>query len=499
MDLKAMKNVLPPTKEGDAATKGYVDSKSVGESDLDMQGHLVKNVRWPEEDQDLVNRAYVYFVAGKRLPIEGGTMQGDIGMGEHRIRNINSNPQNEDEMVPKQWIEEKFLNRYSPALTMARDLNMDGHQISYLRAPEQNHHATTKGYADTKLSLFGWDVQRGIGMGGNKISHLGEPLHDNDALRLSSANDYYLRCDGANWMRADLSLGGRRIRGVANPQTDQDGVNLRTLKPSTTNVLEQATAAANTPVGDAITNHANILNRDIRAKSLNLNPQGIATKNFSMSEQYHIAGLPDSILEHEAVNLRTLNQKIEERSLRPGGENQIVSDLQMNNNKVVGLADAVAPTDGVNKKILDAAVNSLRSENEQLILATNENINGKVIFLDGTSLPEANMNFNGQKITNLGQPVELDDAGIKRFVGNILRKRTIHVNPEGALENLKMNNHIISGIANPTERNDAVHKPYVVSQIQNLRSLVTNLTHQVDTLQNRVVILERLSHGGPAE
>ena len=90
-----------------------------------------------------------------------------------------------------------------------------------------------------------------------------------------------------------------------------------------------------------------------------------------MGGQYHIAGLPDPTLEHEAVNLRTLNRKIEERPLRPGGENQIVSDLQMNNHKVVGLADAVAPTDGVTKKILDAAVNSLRSENEQLILATN--------------------------------------------------------------------------------------------------------------------------------
>ena len=85
MNQKAIKNVLSPTEEGDAVTKGYVDSESVGESDLDMNGHLVKNVRWPEEDYDLVNRAYVYFVAGKRLPTEGGTMQGQIGMDQHSI------------------------------------------------------------------------------------------------------------------------------------------------------------------------------------------------------------------------------------------------------------------------------------------------------------------------------------------------------------------------------------------------------------------------------
>jgi len=60
--------------------------------------------------------------------------------------------------------------------------------------------------------------------------------------------------------------------------------------------------------------------------------------------------LPDPTLDHEAVNLRTLNRKIEERSLRPDEANQIVSDQQMNNHKVVGLADATAPADGVNKK-----------------------------------------------------------------------------------------------------------------------------------------------------
>jgi len=42
------------------------------------------------------------------------------------------------------------------------------------------------------------------------------------------------------------------------------------------------------------------------------------------------------------------------------------------------------------------------------------------------------------------------------------------VNLEEAQEKLKMNNIVISGLANPTERNDAVHKHYVDSQIEYL-------------------------------
>ena len=167
---------------------------------------------------------------------------------------------------------------------MARDLNMDGYVISYMRLPEQNHHAATKGYADMKLSHSGGDMQDDVGMGGNRISHLGEPEQDNDTVRLSYANEYFIRHGGANRKIGTLHVGGFQLIRVGDPR--ENVVNLRTLQASESSVLEQATAAANTAVGDAITNHANILNRDIRTKSLNLDPQGTTTKIFSMGGQY---------------------------------------------------------------------------------------------------------------------------------------------------------------------------------------------------------------------
>jgi len=115
---------------------------------------------------------------------------------------------------------------------MARDLNMDGNHISYLRAPEQNHHAAAKGYADTKLSLLGGDMQGGIRMAGNRISHLGEPVQSNDAVRLSSANEFCLKRDGTSWMRGSLHAGGFQVIRVGDPHDEQDAVNLRTLQAS---------------------------------------------------------------------------------------------------------------------------------------------------------------------------------------------------------------------------------------------------------------------------
>jgi len=305
---------------------------------------------------------------------------------------------------------------------MAGDLNLDGHQVTYLKEPEHDHMAATKKYVDTKLSLLG-----GIGMSGNRISHLGKPVLDNDALRLSSGNEYYLRRDGGSWISGDLSLGGFRARGMANPQTDQDGVNLRTLQASEARLLEQATDAIDTVVSDAIQNHHVILDRNIRTKSLDLSPDGCTEKSLNMSGN-RIVGSADAETESEAVNLRIMNGKIlrelevnnlleAQKCLRLDGENQMVFNLQLDGHKIVEMADATAPTDGVNLRTLDGAVKSLATENyvNGLILANNDNIDRKVL-LDGATMPTEDINMDFHKLTGLKDPTDnLDAVNLQHF------------------------------------------------------------------------------------
>jgi len=57
MNQKAIKNVLSPTEEGNAVTKDYVDSKSAGESDLNMNGNSVRYINpAPIHEDEVVSK-----------------------------------------------------------------------------------------------------------------------------------------------------------------------------------------------------------------------------------------------------------------------------------------------------------------------------------------------------------------------------------------------------------------------------------------------------------
>jgi len=79
------------------------------------------------------------------------------------------------------------------------------------------------------------------------------------------------------------------------------------ITKSKTDILSAVDAIVN----DRIQNHDIILDREIRTKSWDLNPEGVATKDFSMRGKYHIVRLPDAQLDHGAVNLLTMNTKIQ--------------------------------------------------------------------------------------------------------------------------------------------------------------------------------------------
>ena len=131
-------------------------------------------------------------------------------------------------------------------------------------------------------------------------------------------------------------------------------------------------------------------------------------------------------------------------------------DINLENHRITGLTHSSYESDAASKRYVDTEIFQQIDENNRMEAV-------KFMKVDGTSLPEADQNFNGQKIKNLGEPVDPKDAATVKFVDYQIGQRTFHVNFEGAQEKPKMNNNVISGLANPTERNDAIHKFYVDS------------------------------------
>ena len=105
------------------------------------------------------------------------------------MRNVNQNPIHEDEVVPKQWIEEHFLSRHGGASTVASDLNMDANQVIFLKEPEDRHHAATKGYADTKLLIFGGEMRNDLSLGNHKVTDMANPVTDHDGVNKRMLED----------------------------------------------------------------------------------------------------------------------------------------------------------------------------------------------------------------------------------------------------------------------------------------------------------------------
>jgi len=150
-----------------------------------------------------------------------------------------------------------------------------------------------------------------------------------------------------------------------------------------------------------------------------------------MGGQYYIVGLPDPQLQDEAINLKMFNRNIQSeieinyqleslKYLRRDDQNQIISDLSMNNHKIVLLSPQTMSDHAVNKQFLDETVNDLARD------LTNESQS----YTDNLIL----------------QSAENRSVEIERF-NFLINTEIFKVDSAGnAMQDLHMNEHRLSGI-----------------------------------------------------
>lgn len=156
---------------------------------LDMASHKVTNLTAPSENGDAANKQYVDTafqtvetelgqLGTTYLALKGGTMDGDIAMGDHNISSSHT-PSADTDLVNKQYVDSQFAGAgtgdfmASGIIPMTGDLQMGNHKVTGMAEPTADTDGATKQYVDTQVENAGIEYQPGtaITISGTTISH----------------------------------------------------------------------------------------------------------------------------------------------------------------------------------------------------------------------------------------------------------------------------------------------------------------------------------------
>jgi len=238
-----------------------------------------------------------------------------------------------------------------------------------------------------------------VSFSSQRILNLGDPINNKDALNLRtvkieiSQNNMmelprYLRLDGSSEPTNDLTMSDNRITNLANPTSPKDAAMKKYVDDLITNPVGTAPAVVS---ADLDVNNFKITNLKNPTDGQNATNRRFVERNFFRKDQ----------------------------------------DINMRDHKISGLRPlSVAQSDqsdAAPKGYVDTEIFRQTDENNRVEAV-------KLLKVDGTSLPEADQDFNGQKIKNSTIQVDPNDTATANFVDYRIRQRTYHVKLEGAQE-----------------------------------------------------------------
>ena len=234
--------------------------------DINLGTHKITNLGTPTSNTDAATKSYVDTavanvsggVSGAYLPLTGGTMSGEISMGNNKITNISTPTQNTD-AVNKQYVDTQITSAQpnitgaassiiTSNLTASRALVSDTNgkvavsavtstELGYLDGVTSNVQTQLNGKAATNhthsyLPLSGGTLSGALSLNNNKITNLATPTSNSDAVNKSYVDTAiagvsggitgaYLPLSGGT-MTGDINLNSNKVTGLPVPTTSSD-------------------------------------------------------------------------------------------------------------------------------------------------------------------------------------------------------------------------------------------------------------------------------------
>ena len=363
-----------------------VGFKLTDAGDYDIQNKKLRNVASPETNNDVTTKSYV---DNKALLVDGSNkMLGALNMDNRRVENIAPARHGQSDAVSSLHLNNFYfdLNTNDGKIEAQNPIDMKNEKISNLAEGTDNSDAITKHQLETGLA----------------------PKADKTEL------SNYLKKDGSIALTNNLDLGDNKIVNVKEATSGTDAVNFTQLNNELYRYLHESG-------GD--------MTGDIRMNNNSI--YGIGNVGNDTS----------------AVNRKYVNDELGKKPntdtvvLRDGSQT-MTGNLDMNNQRIINVANPISETDVVNRRYFETHVNNIDLSD--------------YLKRDGTVSMTGNLDMSLNKIINCGQPTGARDVTNKAYVDSEVGK-TLKLDGSGVMTSvLDMNNQRIINLGNATHNQDAI-------------------------------------------
>ena len=363
-----------------------VGFKLTDDGDYDIQNKKLRNVASPETNNDVTTKSYV---DNKALLVDGSNkMLGALNMDNRRVENIAPARHGQSDAVSSLHLHNFYfdLNTNDGKIEAQNPIDMKNEKISNLAEGTDNSDAITKHQLQTGLA----------------------PKADKTEL------SNYLKKDGSIALTNNLDLGDNKIVNVKEATSGTDAVNFTQLNNELYKYLHESG-------GD--------MTGDIRMNNNSIYGIGNVENDTSAVNRTYVNDELDKKPNTDTVVLRD-------------GSQTMTGNLDMNNKRIINVANPISETDVVNKRYFETHVNNIDLSD--------------YLKRDGTVSMTGPLDMGDRKIINCGQPTGTRDVTNKAYVDSEVGK-TLKLDGSGVMTSvLDMNNQRIINLGNATHNQDAI-------------------------------------------